>query len=249
MENQSKDFQISSELFYKHSYDAWIENKIRDIDTVLPTIDKNMSLDDFKSLVEIVTFGSINKIAQDIGFYHDEIFITCFDSEILITNKRLFISKVKDINLEYDWFFVGRIFSVEYFTQRKLLVFRFINKKATYEDFNDYSKLQEIINQLKKSQAYNSINYDNEIDNSNKKFNKEVKKNSKVINKPRRNEKEEHNISEILNLGSLIGAVGIVFLIYKIAPHISISNFLYIIILIVGGLVGGYIYGFLSKLK
>ena len=50
-----------------------------------------------------------------------------------------------------------------------------------------------------------------------------------------------------INIGGLIGAIGGVFLFYKIAPHATMSNFLYIVVLAVGWVVGSLIYNFLSK--
>jgi hypothetical protein len=245
MENQNNEPQNSRiENFYKISYDAWLGNKIKGIDSVLPDLDSNVSFDDFKSLLEICSYDIINKIAIDVGFLENEFFITCFEREILITNKRLFISKEKDINTEFDYYILKRIFSIDYLPKAKSIVIRLLNKNIVYENYNEYN-LREIIESIKKSEGIKTEEFDLNTKYYPNDYNK-PKYNSLSSNK---NEREEHNIGEILNIGSLIGAVGIVFILYKIAPNANLSNFLYLIVLIIGGIIGGLIYNFLSKLK
>lgn len=59
------------------------------------------------------------------------------------------------------------------------------------------------------------------------------------------NEKEPFNF---LNIGGLIGAIALVGIIYLILPHAKMSNFVYILVLIVGWVIGSVAYHFIREL-
>ena len=237
---------------HKLTYEAWREGKITDLDSVLPVFDKKVSFDDFKSLLDIISNGSITTIATESGFLEKELFITCIESEFLFTNMRLFISKAKDINKDFDCFPISRIESFEYYKNTRRITFYIIGKKFIYENMNDFG-LKNVLTHLKNNSLYmpeyNSIKEDLTRINFNNISNIHTNLTQQTTRSNSKDEMEEHNISEILNIGSFIGAVGIVFLLYKISPNARISNIVYIVVLIIGGIIGGLIYNYLSKLK
>jgi len=149
--------------FYKLTYEAWREGKIAEIDSVLPAFDKNISFDDFKSLLEIISSGSITIIGSKRGFLEKELFITCMESKFLFTNMRLFVSKITDINKDFDCFPISQISSFEYYKNTRRIIFYIMGKKFIYGNITD-SALQNVPCQLKNNSLYiseyTSINED-----------------------------------------------------------------------------------------
>lgn len=113
MPSEFSEIKVPLRNFFSSSYDAWRRGNVLAFNNKSREYALSTSLDEFIKQLSVESSDTFSSISNKIGFWDEEFFISGGGTSFLLTNKRLFMSKVDDLNKEIDAYNIFDIKSIQ----------------------------------------------------------------------------------------------------------------------------------------